>query len=553
MSEDTIGKQESPKLSRRDFLKVAGIAMGAGTLVANGVVAKDRIFFAKEHSIDMDNYLSKIKVEGRDEWTINFTALRLFFPDVVKESEHGGFVLRNEKETPVVLDFSNASGKEIRLFPNQAEVSKSNMSWDKANQESGFGVASGGLILEGDFRVKGNIAKHPVFVGDVLDRVICFKGSGKEECSVEDITFRGLNAFKQDQNGREDCPDPAFIAGDNINLEVQGINIDYVPVKPDWANEENSQLAKGIILHNTRNQEPLQLLVAHSMIRGLQWDGITSNGLVDVRVDNSRLIQDRSYKQSRGVGIASTFNSPKGKITINRSLVDYCKGTSIWVNEQTDLPREGNNLEIFDSTINNASWAVSIDAEQKTRIKNLEVAPDYDGGPQEGSVYWPLDLNWKGNKFDLSFDGLKFKLYPKMGDAVKLAFFANWEGFSDFQGMAPADFFTEHFGSWGDLSARVKFPEGETEIKVTKDQFLDFLQNIQVGEQSMNPSGMMLWFDMKERQFVVLFATELDSESGTMYFSDPFYISTESKRNNENASVRISRTVSRIGPEVKVA
>lgn len=552
MSEDTASKQESPKLSRRDFLKVACIAAGAGALAASGVVAKERIFFVKEHTIDMDNYLSKIKVEGQEGWSINFTALRVFFPDVVKESEHGGFILKNEAETPVVLDFSNASGKEIWLAPNQSEVSKSNMSWDKATQESGFGIVSGGLVLEGAFRVKGNIGMHPIFRGDVLDRVITFKGSGQEDCSVEDITFRGLNAFKQDQDGGGDCPDPAFIGGTNVNLEVQGINIDYVPVKPDWANEENSQLAKGIILHNTENQQPIQLSVAHSMIKGLQWDGITSNGLVEVRMDNSRLVQDRSYKQSRGVGIASTFNSPEGKITITRSLVDYCKGTSIWVNEHTDSPKKASNLEIVDSTINNAGWAVSIDGDQKTRIKNVEIAPDYNGGPQEGSVYWPLDLSWQGNKFDLSLDSLNFKLYPEMGDAVKLAFFANWESFSDFQGMPPIDFFTKHFGFWGDLSAKIKFPEGETEVRITRDQFNHFLENLQVGEQSINPSGMMLWFDMKERQFVVLFATELDTGSGTMYFSDPYYIKSETEGQNKSVASKMTRVATRARPIVEV-
>lgn len=520
------------------------------------MVAKERIFFAKEHRIDMGNYLSKIKVEGKEEWTINFTALRLFFPDVVKESEDGGFVLKNEKETPVVLDFSNAAGKEIRLFPNHSKVSKPNMSWDKAKQESGFGKVSGGLFLEGAFRVEGNVGKHPVFIGDALDRVIDFKGTGGEECSVKDITFRGLNAFKQDENGKGDCPNPAFIAGDNVNLEVQGVVVDYVPVKPDQVNEENSQLAKGIILHNThntKNQNPLHLFVAHSIIKGLQWDGVTSNGLVEVRIDNSHIIQDASYKQNRGVGVASTFNSPQGRIVITRSLIDYCKGTSIWINEKTDLPRKANNLEIFDSTINNTGWAISIDGEQKTRVKNLEIAPDYNGGSQEGSLYWPLDLNWKGKNFDLSLESLRFKLYPEMGDVVKLVFFANWEGFSDFQGIPPVDFFTKHFGSWGELSARVKFSDGETEVKVTKDQFLDFLKNIKPGEQSLNPSGMMLWFDMKKKQFVVLFATELDSETGTMYFSEPFYISPKIESKGTLSSVGTLRTISKTKSNVRVA
>jgi len=549
MSEDSSGKDQAPKFSRRDFLKAAGVAAVAGALSATGVVAKERIFLATEDAIDMDRYLLKINVEGRDEWTINFRALRLFFPDVVKKSKDGSFVLKNEKDTPVVLDFSNAAGKDIRLVPNHSEVSKSNMSWDKAKQESGFGKVSGGIFLEGAFKVKGNTDNHPVFIGDVLDRVINFNGTGGENCSVENVTFRGLNAFKQDEKGGSDCPDPAFIAGNNVNLEVRGVTVDYIPIKPDWANEENSQLAKGIILHNTENQNPLHLIVEHSMIKGLQWDGVTSNGLVDVKIDNSQLIQDASYKYTRGVGIASTFNSPQGKITITDSFIDYCKGASIWVNE-TDLPSKENNLEIFDSTINNSAWAISIQGEQKTRVKNLEIAPNYRDGPQKGS-YCPLELRWKGNKFDFSLENLRFKLYPEMGDAVQLTFFANWERFSDFQGMPPVDFFAEHFGLWGDLSAKVKFSDGETEVKVTRDQFLNFLKNLKSTEQDLNPSGMMLWFDMEQRQFVVLFATEIDS-SGNMHFSEPFYINSKTGYQNIPSSIGMSQIISRDTSNVKV-
>ena len=107
MAEETSLEQGSKHgFSRRDFLKVAGAGLATVAAVGSGVIARERIIFSNEHKIDMDNYLSKIKVEGRDEWTINFTALRAFFPDVVKESEQGGFVLKNDSEKPVVLDFS---------------------------------------------------------------------------------------------------------------------------------------------------------------------------------------------------------------------------------------------------------------------------------------------------------------------------------------------------------------------------------------------------------------------------------------------------------------
>lgn len=547
MAEDTAGVQEqSPKLSRRDFLKVAGVGVAAATLVGGGVVARERFIFSNEHKIDMDNYLSKIKAGGKDEWTINFTALRLFFPDVVKESEHGGFVLKNESEKPVVLDFSNAGGKEIRLFPNQSEVAKSNISWGKSNDPTGFDKVTGGLFLEGAFKVKGSIGREPIFIGDILDRVISFKGSDKEDCAVEDIAFRGLNSFKQDQNGGADCPSPAFIAGDDVNLEVQGIKIDYIPVKPDWADEINSQLAKGIILHNTKNKQPLKMFVAHSVIKGLQWDGVCANGLAEIQVENSRLFQDRSYKQARGVGIASTFNSPDGKISISRSTVDYCKGVSIWVNEKTDLPRKVSNLEILDTTISNAGWAISIDGDQKTKIKNLEVSPDYGGGSQQDTLYWPLDLSWKGEKFNLAFENLFFNLYPEMGDAVKLMFFANWEQFADFSNTSPREFFDKNFGSWGDISVRLKQQDNtQEEFKLTKQQFTDFLNDLKIGDKPINPSGMMLWFDINTKQFVVLFATELDSQSGTMNFSEPYYFDNEENRNTERRTTNISKAVSK--------
>jgi hypothetical protein len=545
MAEETSLEQGSKHgFSRRDFLKVAGAGLATVAAVGSGVIANERIIFSNEHKIDMDNYLSKIKVEGRDEWTINFTALRAFFPDVVKESEQGGFVLKNDSEKPVVLDFSNAGGKKIRLFPNDSSVAKSNMSWEKSQEPTGFGLVRGGLFLEGAFTVKGNIGREPVFVGDVLDRVISFKGNGTETCVVEDVEFKGLNAFKQDQTGGGDCPSPAFIAGDDVNLEVRGIKIDYTPIKPGWADEVNSQLAKGIILHNTQNERPLKLLVTHSVIKGLEWDGVCANGLAEIQVVKSWLFQNRSYKQVRGVGIASTFNSPDGKISIVDSTVDYCKGTSIWVNEQTDLPRKISNLEIQDTAISNAGCAISIDADQKTKIKNLNVSPDYAGGLQSDTEGFPLHLGWKGEKFDLSFENLNFNLSTDMGDGIKLMFFANWDEFANFSNTSPKDFFDKHFGSWGDVSVKLKTDEGKIEeFKLSKQQFADFLVNFKSNE-TVNPSGMMLWFDTKIKQFVVLFATNLDPQ-GSMSFSEPYYFEDNINNVPNHGASLIPKTVSK--------
>ena len=544
MAETPPDQGQKPSFSRRDFLKVTGAGLAAVAVVGSGVAGKERIIFSNEHKIDMDNYLSKIKVGGRDEWTINFTALRVFFPDVVKESEQGGFVLKNDSEKPVVLDFSNAGGKEIRLFPNDSSVAKSNMSWEKSKEPTGFDLVRGGLFLEGAFAVKGNIGREPIFVGDVLDRVISFKGNGTQTCVVKDVAFKGLNAFKQDQTGEDDCPSPAFIAGDDVNLEVRGIKIDYTPIKPDWADEDNSQLAKGIILHNTQNKRPLKMLVTHSVIKGLEWDGVYANGLVEIQVVKSRLFQNRSYKQVRGVGIASTFNSPDGKISIVDSTVDYCKGTSIWINEKTDLPRKINNLEIQDTAISNAGWAISIDADQKTKIKNLNVSPDYAGGLQSDTEYFPFHLGWKGEKFDLSFENLNFNLSTDMGDGIKLMFFANWDEFANFSDTSPKEFFDKDFGSWGDVSVKLKGDGGKTEeFKLSKQQFADFLTNFKSSE-TINPSGMMLWFDTKLKQFVVLFATNLDPQ-GSMSFSEPYYFEgSENNIPNHGASL-IPKTVSK--------
>lgn len=546
MSETPPEQGQKTSFSRRDFLKVAGAGLATVAAVGSGVVARERFIFSNESKIDMDNYLSKIKVDGRDEWTINFTALRVFFPDVVKESEQGGFVLKNDSEKPVVLDFSNAGGKEIRLFPNDSNVAKSNMSWEKSKESTGFDLVRGGLFLEGAFIVKGNIGREPIFVGDVLDRVISFKGTGTETCVVEDIAFKGLNAFKQDQNGGGDCPSPAFIAGDDVNLEVRGIKIDYTPIKPEWADEVNSQLAKGIILHNTQNEKPLKMLVTHSVIKGLEWDGVCANGLAEIQVVKSRLFQNRSYKQARGVGIASTFNSPDGKISIVDSTVDYCKGTSIWVNENTDLPRKISNLEIQDTAISNAGWAISIDADQKTKIKNLDVSPDYAGGLQSDTEYFPFHLGWRGEKFDLSFENLNFNLSTDMGDGIKLMFFANWDEFANFSSTSPKEFFNKDFGSWGDVSVKLKGDEGKSEeFKLSKQQFSDFLTDFKDNGESINPSGMMLWFDTKVKQFVVLFATSLDPQSGSMSFSEPYYFNESENNIQDHGASLIPKTVSK--------
>lgn len=473
----------------------------------------------------MDNYLSKINTGDKDEYCINFTALRAFFPDIVKESEHGGYVLKNDSENQVILDFSNARGKEIRLSPNHSKVAKSNMSWEKANQEEGFDIVSGGLFLEGSFKVRGSIGNEPVFIGDNLDRAINFKGTGAEECVVEDIIFIGLNAFKQDQRGGQDCPDPAFINGDNVNLEINGIKINYILIESDWADETNSQLTKGIILHNTDNNRPIQMLVSHTIINGLQWDAICANGLAKIIVNKSRLIQNSSYKQSRGVGVASTFNSPEGSISITNSEVNYCKGTSIWINEKTYLPRRISNLGIRDTTICNSGWAIFIDADQKTILNNLNVLPDYNGGLQQDYIYCPLDFNWKGNKFDMSFENLNFSLSSEMGDVIKLMSFENWENFADFSNTTPQEFFDKRFGYWGNVSVKI---DGE-EYKLQKEQFAKFINNFKSTE-NLNPSRMVLQFDVKQKQFVVLFATEFDTQSGSRGFSEPYYLGKQTKQ-----------------------
>lgn len=529
-SPDTNTSEGKKKINRRDFLKVARTGIGVVARVFIDLSMRERFTFYNEHKIDMNNYLSKRKKDGKDEWTINFTTLRTLFPDVVKKSENGDFFFKNDSEKRIVLDFSSAGGKEIRLYPNNSKVAKSNMSWEKSRESTSFDTVTGGLFLEGAFAVRGSLSNEPIFVGDVLDRVISFKGTGNENCTVEDIAFRGLNAFKQDSNGGGDCPSPAFISGDDVNLDVQGIKIDYTPVKPDWADETNSQLAKGIILHNTRNNKPLKMTVAYSLIKGLEWDGICSNGLANIQVEKSRLLQNRSYKQKRGVGIASTFNSPDGKISIIGSTVDYCKGTCIWINEKEDLPLKNNNLEIFDSTISNTGWAISIDAEQRTKISNLNILPDYDGGSQKNFDYWPLELYWKGKKFDMSFDNINFNLSPDMGDGIKLMFFANWEGFNDFSSTSPREFFDTNFGSWGDISVKIKNVDQIEEFKILKQQFTDFINNLKTSIPPINPSGMMLFFDNKTKQFAILFATELDSQTGNMNFSEPYYFNNEQKK-----------------------
>lgn len=526
MTEPSSDQEQKPSLSRRDFLKFAGLMIAA--TIRSCVIAEERTIFSRENIIDMNNFLSKIKVEGRDVWTINFRALREVFPDLVKESKQGGFVLKNDSENPVILDFSNAGGKEIRLFPNYSNVAKSNIPWKESKKTSGFGLASVGLFLEGAFTLKGSIGREPVFVGDGLDRIISFKGTGTETCVVEGVAFKGLNAFKQDQTGGRNCPSPAFIGGDDVNLKVFDIKINHTPIKPDGVKEVNSQLAKGIVLHNTQNKKPLTMLVTHSVIKGLEWDGIYANGLVKIRVEESELFQNRSYKQVRGVGIASTFNSPDGEISIVDSTIDYCKGTSIWINQETDLPSKITNLEIKNTTISNTGWAVSINANQKTEITNLNISPDYAGILPSNIKFYPLELCWKGERFDFSFENLNFNLSTDMGGVVKLMFFANSDEFANFSNASPKEFFNKYFGSWGDVTVTLKVSEDKTEeFTLSKQQFDDFLTNFKSNE-TINPSGMMLWFDTEKKQFVVLFATNL--QEGEMRFSMPYYLEASKKQ-----------------------
>ena len=62
--------------------------------------------------------------------------------------------------------------------------------------------------------------------------------------------------------------------------------------------------------------------------------------------------------------------------------------------------------------------------------------------------------------------------------------------------------------------------------------------------ETINPSGMMLWFDTKLKQFVVLFATNLDPQ-GSMSFSEPYYFEgSENNIPNHGASL-IPKTVSK--------
>lgn len=303
-----------------------------------------------------------------------------------------------------------------------------------------------------------------------------------------------------------------------MDLEIQGVKIDYHPEKPDLVNEENSQLAKGIILNNTNNDSPLKLLIENSVVQGMQWDGVCTNGLVEIVVDHSKIIQDRTYKSQRGVGVASTFNNPIGKVSINKSTIDYCKGAGIWVNEETGVLGEKPNMQISDTIINNYGWAINLRGNQKTLINNLLISPNYEGASQQDLTYRPLEFLWKGDKFDLSFQNIDFKLNSTMGDKVILMQSQNDDQSQKFIGMTPTDFFKKHFGSWGDLSAKVKYPsENEIEVKIIKEDFFKSLSKLDNLGKPINPSTMQLFFDMKTKQFAVQFLALTD-------WTDPIFL-----------------------------
>lgn len=535
MSETPIVEEKSQstqEISRRQFLKGAAVLAGVGALAASGVVARERLSFMNDRTIDMSNFISKANIGEKGERleTVNFEAMRIFYPDLVKTNETGNLFLENTNETPVILDFSKSEGKEIWFVPKITKVSKSNIPWEKCTQESGYGKASVGMELVGAFSILGNKENPPTFMGDVVERIINITGSGKGKCRIENINFKNLRSFKQDENGGGDCPDPAFIAIDNIDVEIQGITIEHTPSKPDNIDETNAQLAKGIIFHNTNNKTINNISIKDSSIRGLQWDGITGNGLVGINIENSDIIQDYSFKLQRGVGVASTFNSPDGNIKIAGSRIEYCKGTAIWINQNLEKETTNTNIEIIDSVINGSGWAVSAPGDhQKTEIKNLTIESDHGGYFQtDGNHLYPLDFSWKGESLDLSFDNVTFEFKKaEIGDIDNIAYlssFVNWDDFDKFKNIKANDFFPDNFGLWGDISVKIKYSDKETASVLTRKDFLNFVGLVSRELPEANLSSLRLYYDLESNLFLASFGLKYDSTEKTIEFSDLYYI-----------------------------
>lgn len=511
MSESGAGKQT---FSRRDLLKVGGLALAT-------VVVGDRVRAAVEmsdRSINMAAYVVKNPINN--EQSINFPRLLIDAPNLVKHTKDG-FTFHNAAEKPFILDFSTLAGEKIRLPHTKATAAWSNATWDQYKSGEAFGSVSAGLVFDGNFVIKGDVGRPPLFLADNLDRAFQFNGSGDATtATISDIKISGLRSYAQTEKGDGSLPSPAYIVGDDVNLTLEGVIIDHAGVLPDGVDESNAQLTKGVMMHNTKNNAPLHMTVTHSMLRGLQWDGIYANGKAQMLIDTVKLFQDPAYKQQRGVGIASTFNDRKGFISVQNSDVRYCKGTAIWTNQGSQEPGNRPNILINGSSYDVNAWSVNMDKDQSVRLATMVIKPYWDSDVIGDPTYWPMELWQENAKPDLSFTKLEFSIKPSHKESVRLMQFVNWYDYGSLAKRGVSTHVKEDIKHVGDIV----IISGERMQKITRDTLLDFFATVEKEHPEVNPAVIRMIYDPAIRQVGVQFASAFDAATGDLSLSDFYWI-----------------------------
>ncbi len=416
---------------------------------------------------------------------------------------------------------SGLAGEKIRLSGTKDTAAWSNAPWDKYKSGEAFGSVDAGLVFNGNFTIKGDVGRPPIFLADNLDRAFQFHGDGKTTtATVQDIKISGLRSYAQTENGDGNVPSPAYIVGDDVNLTLEGVLIDHKGSLPDGINETNAQLTKGVMLHNTKNNIPLHLSITHSALHGLQWDGIYANGKAQMVVDTVRLYQDAAYKQQRGVAIASTFNDRKGFISVQNSDIRYCKGTAIWTNQGDQVPGNRPNILINGSSYDVNAWSVNMDKDQSVRLATMVVKPYWDSDVIGDPTYWPMELWQENAKPDLSFGTLEFAIKPTHTESVRLLEFVNWHDYDALGKRGLQTHVREDIKHIGDIVITT----GERMQKITRDAFLTFLGEVEKAHPEVNPAVIRMIYDPNTRQVGVQFATAFDKTTGNLSLSDFFWM-----------------------------
>jgi len=521
MNNVTGEPQPKGKINRRDFLKVAGVATGAAVLAGIGGREYLRNIFEKDRKIDMS--LFTITIPDRDEKRINYALFHAVFPELIAE-EKDGFSFVNKDEKELVLDFSNLAGEKIKLAQNKVDVAFANVSWKDAKKKENQGEVAAGLICRGNFAIRGDVNKQPEFIGEALHRSIMFIGNGTESCKVEDIKLSGLKSFHQEPEGDLNLLSPSYIAADDTNLEVNGVYINHAVSRPEGINATNAQLSKGISVHNAKNSHPLSLNIHASKVDGLEWDAIYSNGYVLINLDNVALFQDRTFKKyhNGGAAVGSTFNSPKGKIIIRKSRLDYAKGAGIWF-EPDDHKNQTINIDSKDCNHSPFHWFIGLQPKQKVKLRHTIIQPDWGDLSYGELIYWPIQAKYEGENVGLDFDTLEYRFNESRQGKARLLAFATFDSqaITKFENYGLDKFVRNHIDNFGDILITID----ENQFLLTQNNLLKALKNIEESHDgALNPSCMIVDFDLEENLFEIRFFSHCDLEKEEIHFTEPFSV-----------------------------